>query len=85
MTTREIKLARSLLNVLHDRDGHAANETDLFGEMTVRCDCTLGEFKVTLLNCDARGWLTGVKGKFAGKLWDINDEGEIARMQLSRE
>lgn len=82
LTEREKKLAKKLLNTLHERDGKAIEETVLFGEMHSATECSLREFKAVLAICDARGWLTGVAGKFSGKLWDINDEGEIARLQL---
>ena len=82
MTKSEAKNCKGILDVLHDRDGIPIEQNALFGEVHVRIECSLAEFKAALAICDTRGWLTGVKGKFAGKLWDINDEGEIARMQL---
>jgi hypothetical protein len=82
MTRRENKLAKSLLDILHDRDGRPHVEPELLAELVVFAQCSLSEAKATLKQCDARGWLTGVDGKFSGKIWAINDEGEIARLQL---
>lgn len=82
MTKMEKKHCKALLETLHEREGRAMNEEDLFGECHTRTECSLREFKSALAICDARGWLTGVEGKFSGRLWDINDEGEVARLQL---
>lgn len=82
MTQREIKISKAILNALHDRDGKAIQEDELFGAVHTATECSLREFKAILAICDARDWLTGVAGKFSGKLWDINAEGEIARLQL---
>jgi hypothetical protein len=82
MTQREIKISKSILDTLHARDGKPMQEDDLFLAVHAVTECSHREFKAVLVICDLRGWLTGVEGKFSGKLWDINAEGEIARLQL---
>lgn len=82
MTQREIKISKVILDTLHAREAKAMREDELFGEVHKATECSLREFKAILAICDARGWLTGVAGKFSGSLWDINDEGEVARLQL---
>lgn len=82
MTKREQKISKAILETLHEREGRPLEESDLFGEVHTRTESSLREFKAILAICDARGWLTGVQGKYSGKLWDINDEGEVARLQL---
>jgi hypothetical protein len=80
MNPRDRRLCKALLDALYDRDRRPAAVAELFAEVSAvmsRAEC-----EQTLALCDARGWLTGVAGKFTGPVWAINDEGEIARRQM---
>jgi len=84
MTAREIKIAKSILQVLHDLDGGQAREVSLHGEAYVLCQCSRTEFEAVLHLCDVNGWLTGVQAKLGqGKKWSINDQGEAALLEMA--
>ena len=82
MTDREIKISHAILKALHDMDGGQAGEITLHGEATQICPCSVAEFTAALALCDTQGWVTGVKSRFKGKLWSINDAGEGALLQM---
>ena len=84
MTAREIKISKAILDVLHDLDGGQSTEVLIHAEVNVRLGemVPLAEFNYNLAICDSRGWLTGVKSKFGGKKWNINDAGEAARLEM---
>lgn len=83
MTNREMTIARAILDVLHDREGQMV-EPMIHAEAQLRLDekIPLAEFNAALRHCDGHGWLTGVKGKFSGHKWNINDAGESARLEM---
>jgi hypothetical protein len=84
MTTREISIARKILDVLHDRDRKVIGEVLLHGEVCVRLEERIRktEFDSVLALCDGRGWLISVKGE-TGCKWKLNDDGEAARISLN--
>ena len=86
MTNREQQICKAILDVLHARDGAQMVEPMIHAEVQVllREDekVSLVEFNAALDICDKRGWLTGVKGKFSGRKWNINDAGEGARLEM---
>jgi hypothetical protein len=83
MTARELKIAKAILDVLHDREGQMV-EPMIHAEAQLRLDerIPLAEFNAALFHCDDHGWLTGVKARFSGRKWNINDAGEAARMEM---
>ncbi|MEI8288786.1 MAG: hypothetical protein WCH99_04890 [Verrucomicrobiota bacterium] len=85
MTAREKQICQKILDALHDRDGLQLVEPMIHAEVQVRLDerVPLAEFDAALALCNARGWLTGVKGKFTGLKWNINDAGEAARLEMA--
>ena len=82
MNARDLHLSKKLLDVLHEHSPRPVEQTALFGELHAVTNCSKEEFEAVLELVDAQGWLTGVKGKYAGALWAINDEGEVARLQI---
>lgn len=82
MTATEKKNTRVLLNFLHGRDRKPIEQEELFGELNAKTGLSRAEALDLVKMCDEQGWLTGVQGRFTGALWAINDEGEIARLQL---
>lgn len=84
MTTREIKICKAILDSLHDVDGMQMVEPVLHADAQGRLGekLSLAEFEAALAVCDSRRWLTGVKGKFLGRKWNINDAGEAARLEM---
>lgn len=84
MTAREIKIAKAILETLHDSDGAQMIEVVIHADVTVSLQekIPLAEFDAAMSICDKRRWLTGVAGKFGGRKWNINDAGESARLEL---
>ena len=82
MNAKDQKNCKEILDVLHEHAPKPVDETALFGEVNAKCNMSHAQFKAALKIADTQGWLTGVAGKFSGQLWAINDEGEIARLQL---
>jgi hypothetical protein len=84
MTARELKIAKAILDALHDVDGMQMVEPVLHADAQLRLGekIPLAEFEAALAVCDAKRWLTGVKGKFLGRKWNINDAGEAARLEM---
>ena len=82
MNAKDQKYCKDILNVLHDHAPKSVEQTALFGEVNAKSGIAHAQFTAALKIADTQGWLTGVAGKFSGQLWAINDEGEIARLQL---
>ena len=81
MNAKDQKYCKDILNVLHHAP-KSVEQTALFGEVNAKSGIAHAQFTAALKIADTQGWLTGVAGKFSGQLWAINDEGEIARLQL---
>jgi hypothetical protein len=84
MTAREKQICKAILAVLHDRDGAQMVEPMLHAEVQLRLDekVPLAEFNAALAFANSAGWLTGIKGKFSGLKWNINDAGEAAHLEM---
>jgi len=84
MTKREVKLCKAILSALHDLDGGQFNEIQIHAEVNLITGETVGfaELKAALAICDTRQWVTRLKSKFTGDLFNINDLGESARLEL---
>jgi hypothetical protein len=84
MTKREIQITKALLEVLHGLDGGQLNEIILHAEVNLRISptATLSEFNASLVVADSHGWLIGVNSEFSGRLWNLSDKGESARMRM---
>ena len=83
MTGREIKIAKALLDVLHELEGAQAGELTLHAEVNLIRPCSATEFSAVLQICDRNKWITGVPARFTGKLkYNLNDLGEAARLEL---
>jgi len=83
VTPGEIKIAKAILQVLHDLDGGQMRELPLHAEVNLLAPCTVAEFNSALGICDTKGWLTGVKEKLTNKRkWNINDAGEAQLLEM---
>ena len=80
MTSREQKICKAILTVLHDLDGAQLGEIALHGEVNLHVECSATEFSGCLALCDQNRWITGVKPRFGNHFkWNINDAGEAVR------
>jgi hypothetical protein len=83
MTSREIKISKAILDVLHDIDGAQAGEISLHAEVNLKVECGATEFTAVLALCDRQRWVTKVPAKLTGKFkYNINDAGEAARLEM---
>lgn len=83
MTERESKIAKALLDVLHNLDGAQAGEINLHAEVNLIVPCGAVEFGAVLKLCADRKWITSIPAKTTGKLkYNINDAGEAARLDF---
>lgn len=82
MTTHEIKIAKHILNYLHELDGGQAHVLMIHGAIGGLGVCTAAEFDGTLAELDRRKWVIGVKTKFKGVLWNLSDAGAAARLEM---
>jgi hypothetical protein len=83
MTTRESKIAKALLDVLHNLDGGQAGELTLHAEVNLMVPCSATEFGAVLALCDRQKWITGVTARLTGKMkYNLNDAGEAARLEF---
>lgn len=83
MTTRELKIAKALLDVLHELDGAQIEEISLHARVSELTACSLAEFSAALASVNVRGWVNRIENKITRKpKWNINDAGEAARLEL---
>ena len=82
MTAREIKIAKHILDVLHELDGGQVHAVTIHGEIGGLGCCTAAEFDATLAELDRRKLVIGVKTRFQGVLWNISPAGEAARLEM---
>ena len=84
MTKRETKLCQTILTVLHDLDGGQFSEIQIHAELNLHLGQYVpsAELQTALALCDTRRWITGVKSKFTGMLWNITDAGEAVRLEM---
>lgn len=82
MTAREIKIAKHILDVLHELDGGQVHAVTIHGEIGGLGCCTAAEFDATLAELDRRKLVIGVKTRFKGVLWNISPAGEAARLEM---
>jgi len=82
MTTHEIKIAKHILNYLHELDGGQAHALLIHGAIGGLGVCTAAEFDATLAELDRRKFVIGIQTKFKGVLWNLSDAGEAARLEM---
>lgn len=82
MTARELKIARKILDALHELDGGQAHALTIHGDIGGMTFCSASEFDDVLAELDQRRWISGVKTEFRGVLWNINSLGESKRNQF---
>lgn len=82
MTARELKIAKKILNALHELDGGQEHALTLHGEIGATGCCTSAEFDEVLAWLDSRKYVIGVSSEFKGVLWSISDLGESARRKM---
>ena len=83
MTTRELKICKDILDVLHEADGHQLAGLQLHGKVYERTPCSLPEFDAAFALVSKSGWVNGVENRITKKMkWNINDAGEAARLEM---
>lgn len=82
MTSREIKIAKKILDALHELDGGQAHALTIHGEIGGLSLCTTAEFDEVIVWLDTKKYVVGVKTEFKGVLWSISDLGESARRKM---
>ncbi len=82
MTPRETKIAKSILDALHELDGGQAHALTIHGEIGGLGLCSSVEFDSVLAALDRQKLVLFVATKFKGRLWNITDAGEAARLQM---
>jgi hypothetical protein len=82
MTARETKIAKRILEHLHELDGGQDHGMSIHAAIGGLNFCTSGEFDSTLAALDTAKLVIGVKSKFKGFMWNISDAGEAARLEM---
>ena len=82
MTTHEIKIAKRILDFLHELDGGQAHALTIHGDIGGLGVCSAREFDATLAELDRRKWVIGITTKFRGVLWNLSDAGAAARLEM---
>ena len=82
MTTHEIRIARRILDALHELDGLQAHAVSIHAEIGGMGFCTASAFDATLAELDRRRLVIGVSTKYKGVLWNISNAGEAARLEM---
>ena len=84
MTSREVRITKTILDVLHNVDGSQLTEALIHGEAQIVAleKITLAEIKSGIELCESRKWVTGIKSKYSGYLYNITDAGEAARLEM---
>lgn len=84
MTRRETSVCKAILKAAHDADGGQLDELQLHADANLICSMSRIEFGGGLAICNTRRWLTGVAARHNQnrKLWNINDVGEAALLEL---
>lgn len=82
MTAREIKIAAKILDYLHSLDGGQAHALTIHAEIGGMPVCGAQEFDDVLAQLDTQKYILGIQSKFKGRLWNITDAGESARLQI---
>lgn len=87
MNDRQLKIVTAILTVLGRLDGGLLGEPLLHAEsnLQIHPSASLAEFNDAVKEADAKGWLIGVYSRTTSKkLWSISDQGEAARLELSK-
>jgi hypothetical protein len=82
MTARETKIAKSILDMLHEQDGRQVHALTIHAEIGGLTACPTADFDQVLAALDKRKYVIGVQTKFKGVLWNISDAGEAARLEM---
>jgi hypothetical protein len=83
MTTRESKILKALLDVLHNLDGAQAGELTLHAETNLTVECGATEFADVLKQAVNRKWINALPSRITGKnKFNLTDAGEAARLEF---
>lgn len=85
MTRAQTKLAKDLLDELHELDGGQIGDVQLHAALNERSGgkyIPLTEINEVLELCDRNGWIITVRSKFKGSLRSLSDEGQAVRLQM---
>jgi hypothetical protein len=82
MTAHETRIAKRILNYLHELDGGQAHALTIHAEIGGLNVCTNSDFTDTLAELDRRKHVIGVQTQFKGVLWSLSDDGESARKKM---
>lgn len=83
MTQREIKISRRILDYLHELEGGQAHAFTIHGEIGGTGICSATEFDAVLAALDRKKFVMFIETQFKGRLWNITDAGEAARLQMA--
>jgi hypothetical protein len=82
MTAHETRIAKRILNHLHELDGGQAHALTIHAELGGLNVCTTSDFNDTLAELDRRKLVIGIQSRFRGVLWSISSAGEGARGEM---
>lgn len=84
MTNRQIGIAKSILQALHDLDGGQAHELSIHADANLifRAMIPKNEFDEAFAELNRDGCFIGVTTKFKGTLWSITAKGEQTRQEM---
>ena len=82
MTARETKIAKRILDALHALDGGQAHALTIHGEIGSLGLCSTVEFESIMADMEKQKLVMFIETKFRGRMWNITDAGEAARLQM---
>lgn len=82
MTAKETQIAKKILDFLHAEDGRQVHALTIHGEIGGLNACTTATFDEVLKELDTRKYIIGIDAKFRGRVWNISDAGEAARLEM---
>jgi len=89
MTTRQFAIVRAALEFLQSLDGGQATEITILFNLREHPRLfpppSSAELEAALAECDAGGWITGIKGRYTGVMkWNLNDDGAAALLEMTQ-
>jgi hypothetical protein len=84
MTSRQINIAKSILEALYVLDGGQAQSITIHADASLlfRQIIPLNEFEEVFAQLNSLGCFTGVATRFKGTLWSLSPKGEQMRQEM---
>lgn len=82
MNATDRKIAKRILDYLHDLDGGQAHAMTIHAEIGGLAVCSSTTFDAVLAELDQQKLVMFVETRFKGRMWNIIDAGEAARLQM---